>query len=286
MEQRTKDRLGEAVRETERAAEEAVRNPLTQKVARFGFIVKGCLFIVIGASAVMLAAGLRGGRITDPVGAMSAIAQFPYGRVVLVLLSIGAVGHGFWNILRGIADVDDNGSGIKGILTRSVAVGVGVFYLILSFVALRIILGEGGVSNGSGARTVAWAFLSFPFGALMVVLIGLGFWVAAVHETYQGVTGKFQENYRSWKLGPAADRLTLVLGIISFTTRSVLYCFVGYFFVMAAAYGDYGLAAGIDGALLALAEAPFGFGLLLAAGVGLTCHGILAFFEAKYRRIC
>ncbi|HEX6279576.1 MAG TPA: DUF1206 domain-containing protein [Pyrinomonadaceae bacterium] len=281
------DRLGEAVRNTERAAEEAVRNPWTQKITRFGFLVKGCLFVVIGASAVMVAAGLRGGQITDPVGAMSAIAQFRYGHLVLIMFTVGAVGHGLWNILRGVADVDDNGSGIKGIATRCVAVGVGVFYFILSFVALSILLGNsGGASNGGGAKTVAWAFLSLPFGGLVVMLIGVGFWVAAINESYQGLTGKFQENYRSWKLGPLADKLTLVLGVVSFTTRSVLYCFVGYFFVMAAAYGDHGLAAGIDGALLALAEAPFGFALLLVAGVGLTCHGILAVFEAKYRRIC
>jgi hypothetical protein len=61
---------------------------------------------------------------------------------------------------------------------------------------------------------------------------------------------------------------------------------MGYFFFLAANLNDPYQAEGIDGALLALARSSYGGILLFGSGFGLVCHGVLAFFEAKYRRIC
>ena len=287
MEPATKQAIVETAQQTERAAEEAARQPWVQSLAKLGFYAKGVLFVVIGLSAVLLASGLRGGRIADPIGAMSAIAQYTYGKVLLVLFAVGALGHGIWNVLRGVADIDDTGKGIRGIIARSASVGIGIFYFILTFIALQTILSNSGQpENGHGEQTITWVFLSIPLGAIVVLLIGMGFFGAAVHECYSGVTGKFQNNYRSWKPGPFTERIISTLGVISFVTRAVLYVLVGYFFFLAANLNDPAQAEGIDGALLALAQSRFGEILLFASGFGLVCHGVLAFFEAKYRRIC
>ena len=287
MNDETKEAIAETAKKAERIAEEVVERPWVRALSRVGFIAKGFLFLVIGISAILLAAGLQGGRITDPVGAMASIAQYPAGKFLLTILFIGALGHGMWNILRGIADVDNVGKGIKGIIARSASVGVGIFYFLMAATAFNIVLTYSvSQENGRAEETVAWIFLSIPLGALVILIIALGFWGAAVHECYSGFSGKFQENYKTWKLTPAMERFAMVLGVISFTTRAFLYVLVGYFFFLAANLNDPSQAQGMDGALLSLAKSRYGSILLFVSGFGLFCHGVLAFFEEKYRRIC
>jgi hypothetical protein len=287
VDEETKETISATAKKAEQIAEETVERPWVRVLARTGFIAKGVLFIVIGGSAILLGAGLRGGRITDPVGAMAAIAQLPFGLFLLSLVSIGAAAHGAWNILRGVADIDAAGKGIKGVIARSASIGIGIVYLILAASALQIVVTySGDVENGNAEETVAWLFLSIPLGAVIILLIAVGFFGVAAHECYSGFTGKFRENHQSWKLSPGVERVVSILGVISFTTRAVLYVMVGYFFFLAANLNDVTQAQGIDGALLALAESRFGSILLIVSGFGLMCHGVLALFEAKYRRIC
>jgi hypothetical protein len=60
---------------------------------------------------------------------------------------------------------------------------------------------------------------------------------------------------------------------------------MGYFFVRAAVYNNTG-AIGMDAALLVLLRSSYGRLLVLLTAIGLFCHGVLAFYEARYRRIC
>ena len=277
----------ETMKEAEEVAEEVVRHPYIRSLSKLGFYTKGIVFIVIGISAVLLASGLRGGRIADPIGAMAAIAEYSFGRVLLIILAAGAIGHGLWNVLRGFADVDDLGGGVFAMIQRGLSVGIGIFYFILAATAINIVMSDRvPVENGEGEQYVTWVFLSIPLGALVILIISIGFFAAAGSECYSGLTGKFLNSYRSWQLSPVAEKIVLTLGVISFVTRSVLYVLIGYFFFLAANLNDPYQAEGIDGALLALAKSRFGGILLFASGFGLVCHGILAFFEAKYRRIC
>lgn len=287
MKTETKTVIAETMKDAEELADEVVRHPWVLRLSRLGFYTKGILFIVIGISSVLLASGIRGGRIADPVGAMAAIAQMTFGRVLLLIIVVGAVGHGLWNVLRGVADVDDKGKGIMAIIQRVLSVGIGIFYFILAYTALNIVLSNRPpVANGTGEQYVTWVFLSIPLGALVVLIIAIGFLVAGGTECYTGFTGKFLETYRSWQLSPATEKIVLALGVISFPTRAVLYVMMGYFFFLAANLNDPHQAGGMDGALLALAHSRFGVVLLFVSGFGLACHGVLAFFEAKYRRIC
>lgn len=287
MDAETKEAIVSTMKDAEEVAEEVVRNPWIRSLTKFGFYTKGLLFIVIGISAIALAVGLRGGRIADPMGAMSAIAQMTFGRVLLLLIVAGAIGHGLWNILRGVADVDNKGKGAMAIIQRCLSVGIGIFYFFLASTALDIALSNRtSVENGQAEQYLTWVFLSIPLGALVVLIIAIGFIVAAGNECYTGFTGKFLESYRSWQLSPGVEKFVLALGIISFPTRALLYVLTGYFFFLAANLNDPYQAEGMDGALLALAQSRFGEIMLSISGFGLVCHGILAFFEAKYRRIC
>lgn len=287
MKEETSPSVGEKLEETVKAAEETVRKPFVRKFARLGFYTKGFLFIVIGILGVMVAVGQRGGELTDATGALARIAQLDFGKILLMVFVVGAVGHGVWNILRGAADVDDAGKDWKGIIKRSIAIGIGIFYIWLAFSAFNILVTENvEARNGEVQRTIAQIFLAIPLGAVLLFLIGLSTIGAGLHECYSGFSGKYQENFRLFSLGKGQLRLIKFLGIMSFTARAAIFCLVGYFFIYAAVTYNPDEAIGIDGALAILASTYYGKTILFFTAAGLVCHGVLSLYEARFRRIC
>lgn len=286
MKDETRKTVGRVFRHTATAAGLSARKPWVQKAAKLGFYVKGSLFVVIGSLAVMLAIGSPGGDLTDPRGALATTSQRSFGWILLILFALGATGHGVWNLLRATADIDGVGAGIAGIVRRSVAAGIGVFYLGLAVSAVEIALSARAVSGNSvGEETFVSILLMIPvLGTVMLVIIGLGLVVASVSEAFAGISGQFLKTYRIWEVKGTTRAIMMLLGIISFSARAVLLAIMGYFFLRAAYFGLDG-AIGIDAALMQLLLMDYGPLLVLVIGSGLIGHGILAFYEAKYRRI-
>lgn len=287
MNDATKQTIVETFEQTVETAEEIVSHPYTKRFAEFGFYTKGFLFIVIGILALLVAFGQRGGELTDPTGALTVVAQFTFGKILLIVFIIGAISHGIWNILRGAADVDNAGKDWQGIVRRCIAVGTGFFYIFLAWSAWSIVTTANvAVQNGAVQKTLTAIFLALPLGAVLVFLIGLSVIGAGFSECYRGVTGKFKEDFRVYEMEGYKRRVVGVLGALSFTARAVIYGLMGYFFIVAAIYSDANEAVGIDGALQILAATAYGKALLFLTAVGLLCHGILSLYEARYRRIC
>ena len=285
MNDETKQLVSEKIEETIKAAEETVRHPYIKNLARF--YTKGFIFIVIGTLALLVAFERKGGELADTTGALTTIAEKPYGRILLIIFILGAVSHGGWNILRGVADVDGAGGGVPGIFKRCLAVGLGIFYLGLAWTAWSLIIAERIVDrSGEMPRTLAGILLALPLGTLLVLIIGLGIIGGGVHEGYSGMTGKYQENFRLFPLGRRQRRIVGILGVLSFTARALIMGLTGYFFVRAAIDYNANEAAGLDRALATLAQSSYGKVILFVTAVGLVCHGALALYEARFRRIC
>lgn len=286
MNEATKETVGEKIEETVEAAEEVVRHPLTKKLAKFGFYTKGFLFIVIGVLALMVAFGQKGGELADPTGALTTIAQFRFGKILLIIFIVGAVAHGIWNILRGAADVDNAGKKWQGIAKRIIAVSVGVFYLFLAVTAWIIVTtAQVSVHNGMVQKTITGLILALPFGVVLVSIIGLSMVGAGFSEAYRGVTGKYQEDFNLREIEGGRQKIITILGALSFTARAVIFSLIGYFFITAAINSDPNDAMGVDGALLTLSHTYYGKAFLFIAAVGLIANGVMAFYESKYRRI-
>lgn len=287
MEDAVKQTIGEKIEQTVEAAEEIVRLPYVKKFARLGFYTKGFLFIVIGALAILVATGAKGGEeLADPTGALERIARASYGKIILLIFILGAVGHGAWNVLRGAADVDNAGKSAAGIVKRIAAGGIGFFYWFLAYTAWNLLAATRQTGGEAIQKTLTALLLSLPLGALLVGIIGLSVIGVGIHECYSGVTGKFQESFRLYELTKRHRALITMLGFFSFLARGLLFGLTGYFFIVAAIDYNASEAVGLDGALLALAQSYFGKTLLFLTAIGLVCHGILSLFEAKYRRIC
>jgi hypothetical protein len=283
----TKQALGDAVEKTIEAAEDTVQRPGVKRLAILGFYTKGFLFVVIGSLAIMLVAGI-GGKIADPRGALATVAKESFGKALLIVFIVGAVGHGIWNILRGAADVDNIGGGWRGAIIRIVSIGIGIFYLGLALSAFEIVTASTVIEESSQVEeTFIAVLLAIPvLGAVVLSLVGVCVIAAGVNECYSGLSGKFRENYRLWEIKGIHLAFISVLGVLSFTARALLLGIMGYFFIRAALMTGANGSIGLDAALLALLSSGFGRFLVIFTAAGLVAHGALAFYEARYRRIC
>ncbi len=287
MDDATKEAISEKIEQTVEAAEEIVRHPYTKRLAQLGFYTKGFLFTVIGILALLVAFGQRGGTLADPTGALNVIAQLSYGKVFLIIFVVGAVCHGIWNILRGVADVDNAGKKWQGIAKRIIAVGTGIFYIFLAWTAWIIITtAQVSTQNGTVQKSITALILALPLGTILILIVGLSVIGAGLSECYRGITGKFQEDFRLRELQGWKRKIVTVLGALSFTARAVIFGLIGYYFVLAAIDANPNEATGVDGALRTLSQNFYGKTLLFVAAVGLIAHGILSLYEARYRRIC
>jgi hypothetical protein len=233
----------------------------------------------------MLAVGVTGGKLADARGALAAIAEDRLGRALLLIFVFGAAAHGVWNLLRALADFDKAGGSLLGITRRSVAGIVGFFYFGLAISALEIFLSARGLGNSETEETFVALVLMVPIlGRLFLWIIGLFLAGAAVNEFYSGVTGRFRDAYKTWELKGIKQTAVLVLGVVSFTARAILLGFMGYFFLRAGVVGVAG-PIGIDAALRTLLIGPHGALYVALIAVGLIAHGVLAFFEARFRII-
>ena len=84
-------------------------------LARMGFLVKGVLYMVVGALAIQVAAK-AGGRVTGTSGALTTALGQPFGRTLLAVAAIGLLGYAAWRFLQGLFDPDGLGVKVKHVV--------------------------------------------------------------------------------------------------------------------------------------------------------------------------
>ena len=90
-------------------AKRAARNPWVEPLGRFGFAAKGVLYLIIALLAIQVAAG-EGGNPEDQKGALQAVADEPFGMILLVLLALGLTGYALWRLEAAVGPRDKDGA--------------------------------------------------------------------------------------------------------------------------------------------------------------------------------
>jgi hypothetical protein len=154
---------------------------------------------------------------------------------------------------------------------------------LLAVFALSLIFGWGSSGGGdSGARNwTAW-LLQQPFGRWLVGLIGLAIIGAGIGHTIKGCRAKF-EKYLQMDVA-TLDKVSPVcrFGLMA---RGIVFVIIGGFLVVAAVEFNSAEARGLQGALQALQQQPYGWILLGIVALGLAAFGVYSLIEAWYRRI-
>jgi hypothetical protein len=260
------------------------KNRMLKLLARSGYAARGIVYFIVGVLAVLAALG-QGGQATDTRGALLTLLGQPFGQILLAVVTVGLIGYSLWRGAQALADVDHHGTDGKGLAIRGGLLVSAVTHILLAFFALSLIFGWGssvGGAGDSGAQNwTAW-LLQQPFGQWLVSLIGLAVVGAGLAHMIKGFQAKF-EKY----LQMEATTLKKVSPVCRFglVARGVVFVIIGGFLIVAAAEFNSAEARGLQGALQALQQQPYGWILLGIVALGLVAFGVYSFIEARYRRI-
>ena len=248
-------------------------------LARVGYAVNGLLHLLIGLIAIGVATGTSGAK-ADQSGALGQLAATPGGVFVLWAIVIGLVALGLWQVLEAflVPAYDPK----RKWAHRIIELGKGVAYLAIAATAFAF---ANGASSDAAKSTqdFAAALLAAPGGILLLVLVGLLVLVIGGFFVYRGAAQKFTESI-TVPDGPGGSAI-VALGVFGYVAKGIALAVVGILFLVAAFTANAAKATGLDGALKALIDLPYGAAILITVGVGLIAFGLYSFARARYARL-
>lgn len=264
-------------------AEEAANGPWVERLARAGLVTRGLLYLLVGILALQVARGHKSEN-PDNHGALAALARQPLGKLVLAGVAVGFLAYAAWRLADAIFDADGEGSDVSGWAKRAADLARGLLYLGFFVTAVRLITGSSGEDQTKESDITA-AVLRAPLGRVVVVLVGLAIIGGGLWNGWRAVSRKYRKKLRTWEMNEGTRKAVTVVATIGMAARMVVFLLIGTFLVRAAVRYDASQAVGVDGALLRLADRPYGPALLALVASGLFTFGLYSFVEARYRRI-
>lgn len=247
-------------------------------LARAGYAANGVLHILIGVIAITVAFG--GGGNADQSGALGALAGNPAGAALLWVMVVGLAALALWGVVQAIlARGTDSKDTWK---TRAKEGGKAVAYAAVALTAFQA--ATGGASDGDqSAQSLSGTLLANPFGVALLLVLAAGIIAIGVYFVVKGAKKKFLEDI----VRPTgrAGRVTDVIGRVGYISKGVALGIVGVLFGIAAVTADPNQAAGLDGALKALASLPFGAVLLALVGLGFIAYGLYCGVRARRAKL-
>ena len=264
--------------EVESAARSASRSHPFQVVARLGYAVNGLLHILIGGIAIGVARGTGGEA--DASGALSGLAATPGGIFVLWTIVIGLAALGLWQVAEAILVPSPDPKRKWG--HRAIELGKAVAYLAIAGTALSFAMG-GSSDSGGDAQGFTATLLATPGGIVVLVIVGLGVCVVGGVFVVMGIRKKFTKDLTV----PAGTvgQVVVGLGVVGYAAKGIALGVVGILFLVAAFTVDASESTGLDGALKALVELPFGPAILIVVAIGLIAYGLYSFVRARRARL-
>jgi hypothetical protein len=271
---------GTPVQHARAMGEDVARRRPFEWLARAGLVARGVIYAIIGLLAIKLALG-DGGKTTDQNGALATIARQPFGKTLLILMTIALAGYASWRLVRaalghGPEASDDTKERIGGLVS-------GIAYASLCATAISILIGSGG-SSGSPDETTG-GVLGWPGGPILVAIAGLITLGEGLDQGYKGITRKFLEQSKTEEMSQSVERSFTALGLLGHLSRMVVFTLVGYFLVRAAIDHNPDKAVSLDGALTAVGEASYGPTLLGVVAAGLLVFACYSVADARYRKV-
>ncbi len=235
--------------------------------ARFGFVMRGLLYIVIAWLVI------RTGRTEDLTGAMEYVGH-GIGRGLMIFLVAGMTGYGLWRLGDAAFGMDSGRNHPKAWRRRLAAGFSGVIYLFLAYKALRIMLGERG--QAGGVQQNAATALHLPAGELALLVAAAILAGAAMVQLWKAASCSFLHHLDEAARRPVAKWL----GRIGYASRGVIFLTIAWLLARASLDHSAAEAGGLEQALDAL-RGP----LLFPVAAGLALFGGYSLVEARYRSI-
>lgn len=268
---------------TESKAEQAGGSTSLEWLARGGLIAYGVVHLLVGWLALQIAWGTSGGTSADTSGALSTLAQQPFGKILLWVVAIGVVALALWQLSEAIWGYR-NQDGAKRVRKQVTSGAKAAVYAALAVSAALVALGSGSSSSQSQEQATT-GVLAWPGGRVIVVAVGLAVIGVGVASIIKGVKQSFAEEINTSSMSPTARTGVLRIGQVGYIAKGVAFAVVGGLLTYATITFDRQQAQGLDGALQTILAQPFGSFLLTAVALGFAAFGLFAILQSRYRRM-
>jgi hypothetical protein len=250
--------------------------------ARFGLMVEGVVYALIGVLAIQAAVG-SGGRVGGHEAAVQYLGSQPFGQILLALVGIGLLAYSAWRFIMALADTENEGTDASGIVKRLGFAASGLLNVGIAITALQMALGSS--REGGDAKTWAAKIMNEPFGQWLVGLLGLVVIGVGIAQLYSAYTKRFLEGLETAGMSQQVRRAVVRMGQAGYASRGVVFPIIGVALVSAALNHDPSEAKGMGEALRTVAGSTHGRLLLILVAAGLLAYGVFMVALAKYRRV-
>jgi hypothetical protein len=264
----------------EKAEQTVEEHPWLERLARFGWIAKGAVYVLMGLTAFTI--GRRRPTTDDasPEGAVAQLRSTTFGTALIWALVIGLVLYVLWRVFSAAL--------VRGNRLRDWADRVGYlfsagFYAVLAYTAVTAVMNDkDSKDKNSVERLSGWA-LSHPIGrwALLVaglVVIGIGIFFIVD----KGIKQSFVKDL-DFGDAPEAERKAIkTAGTVGWISRGAATAAVGFFVAQAAWRYDPGDARGFDNAFRELATHEVGSIAVLVTGLALVVYGVFCALVVRH----
>lgn len=277
------------VHEVARAVRRGPGDEWVAQSARVGLAARGLVYGVVGLIALQLAWGDSRDDEASKDGAIAAIAERPFGRLLLVGLALGFAGYVVWRgceALWGRSDEHEDDQP-KAAVKRVLSAGKALMYVALVMTTVRV-LASGPRGAGSGderSRELTARAFDLPAGRVIVGAAGVALLGVAAWFVYRGVAQRFEDRLDTSEMGRWVGRFVDVVGTLGMAARGLVVATLGLIVLKASLDHDPRQATGIDGTLRRLAQQPYGQAILTLTAVGILAFGLYSFAEARYREV-
>ena len=251
-------------------------------LARFGYLARGIVYLLIGGLTVYAAISAR-----DAIGkrqALQELSEHWLGVAVLVAVVIGMGGYIVWRLVQSIGDTDDHGTKPKGLAVRGGLLVSALTYSALLWYCVTLLFfgeteGRGGAINDSRGimeRAAAYAWIALA--------IGIAFWVVAGAHWWKALKRKYERHILA---DEGKMRWIHPVSRLGLSARGVVLAVIGSLFVYRwwTSRDETGDPPDLRDALRFVEDLPAGAWLLGALGVGLILFAGYSITEAVFRRI-
>lgn len=260
--------------------------PWLSALARIGFAAKGTIYLVVGGLALAFAVGFTR-EPEDTRGAIEVVSQQPFGAGALILLALGLLSYGLWNVVQCVWDPERVGRDWFGQALRVIFGLSAVVHGVFAYQTVGIALRRASGGQGGDAAVQSWTLraLAWPGGRVLVLIAAAIMAGIALSLVIRLVRGKYIHQFAERELAKTGSRVVKTCAWFGFLGQAVVAILIAWFLWRAGLHEDPSNAGGFSKALVTLQQQPFGRGLLGLTALGMVMQGLYIWLMVPYRDI-
>ena len=273
-----------AARTANTRTKNAAANPVYELAARWGYVVRGVLYGLMGVIGLLLTVGIVG-HATDQKTSLQYIAASPLGFVVLGTFAVGLVAYSTWGFVRAVYDPLHRGDEVPGLMARLGFAWSGLAYGSLLVAVLQFLAGAHGTLHQDSVQSTILAILTLPLGQPVTAVAGLIGIAAGLAQFVDAVRVTFKRDLKRGAMTRVEYRTAMILGRVGMVSRGIVFTITGWFVLQAALHHDAGQAHGFGAAMEAVLKAPQGRLLVMLLALGFVALAFHSFAYARWVRM-